>query len=58
MKSDTWYATVQHFDSAYRPDTAVNRDDAVGTEPRAEFYGYPFICGFSMWTQQEAAERP
>lgn len=56
--SSTLYETEQQDDFAHRPDSAVDRNGASGPEPGAEFYGYPFICGYSMWTDGETRERP
>lgn len=53
----TMHATECNKDSAYRTDGAANDDGATGPEPRVEFYGYPFICGFSMWTDDDSDTR-
>ena len=46
----------RHF--ANRADGVAKQGGAAGPEPRAEDQDYPFICGFSLWTNEECHERP
>lgn len=45
-------AAKRHNDSPHRTDSVGRQDGASVPEPRAEFYGYPFICGFYMGTDE------
>lgn len=45
-------AAKRHNDFPHRTDSVGRQDGASVPEPRAEFYGYPFICGFYMGTDE------
>lgn len=53
--SNIQYTAEHQKNSVNRPGSAVVQNGASGSESYAEFYGYPFICGYSDWTPQEAS---
>lgn len=65
LAADEWgiemnavYSTgKQDRNSPHRTDGAARKDGAPGPEPREEFYGYPFICGFYMGTDENTDGR-